>query len=327
MSRISIIHKSDKGLIVLLKLEKPLVGAIGDRFIIRSYSPVRTIAGGIIFEIPVNNNWKEIKNISKDVLDLNYKDRIFRIINNSSTLNPLELSDVEKKLNISLNNFEKILESDSRYEMINFKSFNWILTKDRINKLKIDLLNYLEEFHNSNSLSEGCNKNILAQKTNINDDLLIYLLSELLSEDKIKNKSEFWSLKNFTLKLNPKLKDLSNDILIYINNNNFIDKNNISDINSNLSDSEFYGIINYLESENKIIKISPDLFYSYNTLNEIKDKIIRHFKTTDLLTIPEFKEISQTTRKLAVPLLEYLDKINFTYRSENSRKLSRSYNE
>ena len=95
----------------------------------------------------------------------------------------------------------------------------------------------------------------------------------------------------------------------------------------NLSDSEFYGIINYLESENKIIKISPDLFYSYNTLNEIKDKIIRHFKTTDLLTIPEFKEISQTTRKLAVPLLEYLDKINFTYRSENSRKLSRSYNE
>ena len=92
-------------------------------------------------------------------------------------------------------------------------------------------------------------------------------------------------------------------------------------------ESEFYGIVNYLESKNKIIKINSDLFYSYNTLNKIKDKMKVHFKTTNLLTIPEFKKISKTTRKLAVPLLEYLDKINFTYRFENSRKLSRSSNE
>ena len=143
----------------------------------------------------------------------------------------------------------------------------------------------------------------------------------------IKNKSEFWALLDFNLNLTDKLKDLSSEILDYITNNNFIDKNNRKDIKIDLSESEFHGIVNYLESKNKIIKINSNLFYSYNTLNEIKDKIRVHFKTADLLTIPEFKEISKTTRKLAVPLLEYLDKINFTYRSENSRKLFRSPNE
>ncbi len=85
--------------------------------------------------------------------------------------------------------------------------------------------------------------------------------------------------------------------------------------------------MNYLESDSKIIKISSDLFYSYNTISQIKDKIKIHFKNSDLLTVAQFKDLSQTTRKLAVPLLEYFDKINFTYRFENSRKLTRSYND
>ena len=115
--------------------------------------------------------------------------------------------------------------------------------------------------------------------------------------------------------------------MAYIVNNNFIDKNNSSNIKNDLRESEFHAIINYLKSKNKIIKINSNLFYSSTTLNQIKDKIKTHFKSSDLLTIPQFKEISQTTRKLAVPLLEYLDKINFTYRFEDSRKLFGSSND
>ncbi len=113
----------------------------------------------------------------------------------------------------------------------------------------------------------------------------------------------------------------------YIANNNFIDKNNSLNIRNGLSESEFYSVINFLESKNKIIKINSDLFYCSNILNEIKDKVKVHLKNTDLLTVPEFKEISKTSRKLAVPLLEYLDKINFTYRLGNGRKLSRGSSE
>ena len=41
----------------------------------------------------------------------------------------------------------------------------------------------------------------------------------------------------------------------------------------------------------------------------------------EILSMQDFKEISGTTRKYAVPLLEYFDKINFTYRVDNGRKL------
>ena len=327
MSRVSIINKSDKGLIVLLKLERPLVGAMGDRFIVRLYSPVRTVAGGLILEIPKENNWRKIKNISANILELDYKDQIYRIINNLSSSTPMELSDVERKLNISLDDFKILIKDDNRYRVVYFRSFEWISTREKINKIKADIIDYLERFHKNHPLVEGCNKNILFQKTDIDENFLIYLLDELLDENIIKNKSEFWSLLDFNLNLSDKLSDISEDILSYIANNNFIDKNNSLNIRNGLSESEFYSVINFLESKNKIIKINSDLFYSSNILNEIKDKVKVHLKNTDLLTVPEFKEISKTSRKLAVPLLEYLDKINFTYRLGNGRKLSRGSSE
>ena len=62
--------------------------------------------------------------------------------------------------------------------------------------------------------------------------------------------------------------------------------------------------------------------YIFTNENYIKliEKIAKHFKNYDTLSIKEFKEISQTTRKYAVPLLEYLDKNKITYRLGNERK-------
>ena len=40
------------------------------------------------------------------------------------------------------------------------------------------------------------------------------------------------------------------------------------------------------------------------------------------MNVGEFKNIADTTRKYAVPILEYFDKQNLTYRIGNTRKLN-----
>ena len=44
-----------------LKLESPITASIGDKFIIRSYSPISTIAGGEIIDNEVSGKWAAIK--------------------------------------------------------------------------------------------------------------------------------------------------------------------------------------------------------------------------------------------------------------------------
>ena len=58
----------------------------------------------------------------------------------------------------------------------------------------------------------------------------------------------------------------------------------------------------------------------------MKKLISDFFKVNESLSVPEFKEITNLTRKYAIPVLEYFDKINFTYRVENQRKLSEVLN-
>ena len=41
------------------------------------------------------------------------------------------------------------------------------------------------------------------------------------------------------------------------------------------------------------------------------------------MSVSEFKELAKTSRKYAVPLLEYFDKLKITYRNGNLRKQSK----
>ena len=52
----------------------------------------------------------------------------------------------------------------------------------------------------------------------------------------------------------------------------------------------------------------------YGNMNTINDK-------NEKMTIADFKNIVQTTRKYAMPILEYLDKLKITVRKDNYRKL------
>ena len=48
--------------------------------------------------------------------------------------------------------------------------------------------------------------------------------------------------------------------------------------------------------------------------------IKKYFKRNKSLDVATFKSLTNTSRKFAVPLLEYLDKLNITYRLGNERK-------
>ena len=53
----------------------------------------------------------------------------------------------------------------------------------------------------------------------------------------------------------------------------------------------------------------------------MKFNITKFLNENDSLSVPDFKEMANITRKYAIPVLEYLDKIKFTFRDKNSRKL------
>ena len=55
--------------------------------------------------------------------------------------------------------------------------------------------------------------------------------------------------------------------------------------------------------------------------DKLQEKVIKFLKINGSMSISQFKDIAETSRKYAVPLLEYFDKKKITYRDGNERKL------
>ena len=332
MARVSIIKEyiedSINKIVCHIKLENKLVLGIGDRFIIRCYSPVITIGGGIVLDKCYNKNWKEIKKIALDFTGKTSDDRMYNIINNISSLFPLKLSKVESRLNISSQDFDEKIKNDNRYSIIKYNSFSWVMTSEKIILLKKKISMLLNDFHSDNPMLEGCNKKILFQKSKVDENLLTYLLESMSKEKIIKNNLNYWSLFDFNIGINNEDLKFKEIILNYINENNFIEiKSGQFFLDNGINKDVFFGIIKFLELEHSIIKINSDIIISTKKIKSIKESLQVFLKKENSIDIPKFKEINNLTRKFAIPVLEYLDKTNFTYRFGDKRKLSKDKDE
>ena len=182
----------------------------------------------------------------------------------------------------------------------------------------------ISNFHLKNKMIEGCNKKILFQKSDIEENLLTYLLESMAKEKLIKTNLNYWSSMDFNIGINVNDLKYKKIILEYISKNDFIEISSGQFLLDNSINKEtFFGIVSFLESQNEIIKIDQNIFVSSEKMCAMKSSTHEFLSEHSSISVPEFKEINKLTRKYAIPVLEYLDKINYTYRLGNERKLSK----
>ena len=76
-------------------------------------------------------------------------------------------------------------------------------------------------------------------------------------------------------------------------------------------------------SKNNLIIINKNIYLTQKNYKVLLKMIINYYKDHETMNIKQFKDLTNTTRKYAVPLLEYLDKKKVTYRLGNERKINR----
>ncbi|MGB9618228.1 MAG: SelB C-terminal domain-containing protein, partial [Desulfomonilaceae bacterium] len=80
-------------------------------------------------------------------------------------------------------------------------------------------------------------------------------------------------------------------------------------------------LLGILEKENKVVRVSEELYYAREFIDQIKSKLRDFFSKEAYLTPSRFAEITGASRKFNIPLLEYLDRERFTVRVGDQRVL------
>ena len=312
--------------IVLINFEKPIIGSYKDKFIIRHYSPVYTIGGGeIILSSQKHNFGKKLTDIATIIEKLNnidddYIETIISIYNH----NPILLDDLCYQLGYHEKNLLELLESYKNIIIITYLNKKWVLTNNQLKSIKDLIINFINDFFIKNPYETSINRKIINNQLDIQIDLIDYLLIQLFKEKKIKKQDSGWTISNYQINLSNEEQELKNMILDILDNEIF-NTSSVEELGLKCKISDSKLIINILkicESEKLIIRINQNLFITSSNINILKNKLVNFFKTKNTINVSEFKNLINSSRKYAIPILEYLDKIKFTYRDNNERKLS-----
>ena len=111
---------------------------------------------------------------------------------------------------------------------------------------------------------------------------------------------------------------------------NIIDKERFqtSDFSSlliklNINEKKLKNLLNIEKNNNNFLIINGSLFFSKKNYFDLLETVEKYFSLNKTMSVADFKSLINTSRKYAVPLLEYLDKEKITYRDGNERKYNK----
>ena len=72
-----------------------------------------------------------------------------------------------------------------------------------------------------------------------------------------------------------------------------------------------------------LVQVNDDIVFDGKTYQFLRDDVIRHIQDNGSITVADFRDKYQTTRKYALAMLEHFDAINITKRDGDLRRLAR----
>ena len=305
--------------LVQLRLEEEIALRRGDKFVVRFYSPMETIGGGVVLEPNPKRKKRfdpeaieELKRkesgSSEDVIEMHVKayGETMITVNELAKLTALSLDEVIEDV--------ASLESQGIIKVFQMKkdTYVWHTAHDR--EMRQKLVDAIRAYHKNYPYRYGMKKaevhTTYMKKIKLNVfDMYMELLE---NEQVIARYQEYLRLPEFEVS-----KDSTYDKVKKVAEKTFqkaqFDFVRFSEIPfGNISKEVVEDIVLLLMDEQFLVKISDDIYTLKPIIDQAKDVIRARLKENPLITIAEVRDLLNTSRKSAKPILEYMDSIKVT---------------
>lgn len=304
-----------------LRLEEKIVAKKGDRFIIRSYSPMDTIGGGIIidtapkkhkiYDESVIETLKikekgELKDIIEEYLKLN--------LSNYITLKDLisYTGDKEEYVKEGLD----VLIKENKVIPLN----KYYLHISHYNKLKDKTMDILNKYHKQYRLRKGILKEEL--RSRVDSKLKVkdmdIILNKMAEDKQIKVRDNLVSNYEFEVVFNQKQLSIKKEI------ENITRKNKLSCLVTKdeiCNKNKFYEEVLEALIGDTIQKLDDTYYVDRDIYENMKNELINYLKQNNQITVSQFRDITNSNRKTSIAILEHFDRNRITKRIDDKRVL------
>lgn len=322
---------------VQIRLDTPLPLSRSDHFVVRLLSPARVIGGGKVLNPHPRRRTILTKN-DNDLLDAlvkNDEKHICAAIIDSSTV-PVSLQEIEHITGYSQKKIRDTLTHQTTgkgkplYLVLKNSGKFYFARKPIIQKLVATLENILLEFHANNPSELGISKGALEQQFpyHIEHACFEALLKEalvhnklILQDGKVSHPQASAGARSLEAKAAQTIESILSS---YDKTPPTID---VLIAESGLNTTKGSQAILTLEKLGKVKRISKTLCFTQQTLDSFWTNTKAYLEEHGSGTATQLKEAMGTSRKYAIPLLEYFDAQKLTIRQQDMRTLAKNKGE
>ncbi|MCI8710511.1 MAG: selenocysteine-specific translation elongation factor [Dorea sp.] len=304
---------------VQLRLEEPVAVRRGDKFVVRFYSPMETIGGGVILEPNpgIKKRFREnvIEELKRkesgsvgDVLELHVREHRAAMITVAELARLTALSAEEVKAEV------EELESKGKVHIFAMRKDIFVWHADAMREAKKVISDALSAYEKRYPYRYGMKKaevqatHFSKMKPNVFDRVV----EGMVESGWLKRVDEFLCTPDYSVLKDETYRKAAGIFLRAFEEARF-------DF-ARYSELDFKGIprettddiLNILIQEREVVKVTEDMFTLNRYMEEAKEAIQKKLSEDPVITIAQVRDLFSTSRKSAKPILEYMDGIKVT---------------
>jgi selenocysteine-specific elongation factor len=304
-----------------LKLDAPLLLLPGDRFIVRQFSPVITIGGGVVLDG------------AEPARRVKAEERLafVRQIANAAPLETL-LARVARRGVAGLSLAEAIAETGwlpARVQEISGQlqkagkitlCDSLLISAERFSALRQQTLAAVEKFHKQNPLVAGINQEQLREELGVAPEIFRNLLDTLVRDkkleiagDQVRGAGRGVVLRDDEAESKQTIEQAFAKAGLQVPA--------LKEVLASLriDQARAQKIVTLLLRDRVLVKLADDLVFHRDALEALRQLVVAQKSKAPKLNVASFKDLAGVSRKYAIPLLEYLDRERVTKRVGDER--------
>lgn len=303
---------------VQIKTEEPLVVGRGDHYVIRSYSPVHTMGGGVVVE--PHAMYKKSQ-AADAVAELKVKETgglagVLAETLARSGMTPLSVAELAKRTAIPPETITAelgALEQDVRS-----LDGGLLIHRRGLGAFQAAVTEQLEAFYRQFPLRQGPAKEEVRRKLNIGGKEFTALLAAAESAGGLTVVRERVTLPNRTIQLNAGQLRIADGILQATTEAGY-NLLTIGELKERFKGKDTEELIVYLTEQGQVARVAEEMMIAGPVLEEAARRTREFLKANGKISVSDFRDMLGTSRKFALPLLEWMDEQKITRRAGDER--------
>ena len=313
-----------------LRLESPVVALHGDRFIIRSYSPSHTIAGGVVLDpMATKHRAKDNQATFERLRQLQSGEPTQTLVAFVSAANErgARLSELTAMTGWTAAVVSREVANATRNQLL-IEANGVVLTTTNFERLKLASLQELRLFHKRESLARGMLRETLRERVfaRSQPEVFVAVIASLENEraiiverEIIRASDHSVTLSDDDLGLQQRLEDLY--FRAGVEAPTVDEALTKAGIEQN-QQQQAKKLLQLLLNSGRIVRVANDMYMHQQTISELIKRLLTFAASHEperLIDVPTFKDLAGVSRKYAIPLLEYFDRERVTRRAGDKR--------